>query len=197
MKTKRVISILALLLAALLVFAACGEAVESPAPVGSGTEASVIESGDGGEQGEEPSSEPESSSAAQRPTAGGVPAEIYDLYVEYPAGMTENSYNGMLGVYNYYTAAGTDLNICVSGLSADFELDAYIAKSVLASNSGVGALSDKEINGRVWRASDNGKKLYMAAATDDAVYEVVLTRGSSADEYARMEDMVMKTLWIG
>ena len=193
MKTKRVISILALLLAALLLFAACGEKPAAPA----GSEAGGSAVGSGGEQGGESSSVPESSSAAQRPTAGGVLAEVYDLRVEYPEGMTENEYNGMLGVYNYYTAAGTDLNICVSGLSADFELDAYIAKSVLASNSGVGALSDKVVNGRSWRASDNGKKLYMAAATDDAVYEVVLTRGSSADESARMEDMVMKTLWIG
>lgn len=193
MKIKRVFSILALLLAALLVFAACGEKPAAPA----GSEAGGSAVGSGGEQGGESGSESESTQNPQHPTAGGDVVELYDLYVEYPEGMTENEYNGMLGVYNYYTAAGTDLNICVSGLSADFELDAYIAKSVLASNSGVGALSDKEINGRVWRASDNGKKLYMAAATDDAVYEVVLTRGSSADEYARMEDMVMKTLWIG
>ena len=193
MKTKRVISILALLLAALLLFAACGEKPAAPA----GSEAGGSAVGSGGEQGGESGSGPESSSAAQRPTAGGVPAEIYDLCVEYPEGMTENKYNGMLGVYNYYTAAGTDLNICVSGLSADFELDAYIAKSVLASNSGVGALSDKVVNGTTWRASDNGKKLYMAAATDDAVYEVVLTRGSSADEYKQMEDMVLATLWLG
>ena len=197
MKLNRLLSLAALLLAALLIFAACGEAAETPAPVGSGAEASVVDSGEGGEQGEEPSSVPESSSAAQHPTAGGVPVEIYDLYVEYPEGMTANSYNGMLGVYEFYTDAGTDLDICASGLGEDFELDSFIAKSVLASNSGVGALSDREINGRVWRVSDNGKKLYMAAANDNGVYEVVLTRGSSADEYAQLEDMVMKTLWIG
>ena len=190
MKTKRVISILALLLAALLLFAACGE--KPAAPAGSENGGSVSS----GQGGEEQSSEASQASAAQRPTAGGVPVEIYDLCVEYPEGMTENGYNGMLGVYNYYTAAGTDLNICVSGLSADFELDAYIAKSVLASNSGVGALSDKVVNGTTWRASDNGKKLYMAAATDDAVYEVVLTRGSDAAEYEKMEDMVLETLWL-
>lgn len=193
MKTKRVISILALLLAALLLFAACGEKPAAPA----GSEAGGSAVGSGGEQGGESGSEPESSSAAQRPTAGGVPVEIYDLCAEYPEGMTENKYNGMLGVYNYYTAAGTDLNICVSGLSADFELDAYIAKSVLASNSGVGALSDKVVNGTTWRASDNGKKLYMAAATDDAVYEVVLTRGSDAAEYEKMEETVLATIWLG
>ena len=190
MKTKRIISLLCLLIAAALIFAGCGAEKEPPA--GSETGGSVSS----GQGGEEQSSESSQASAAQRPTAGGVPAEIYDLCVEYPEGMTENEYNGMLGVYNYYTAAGTDLNICVSGLSADFELDAYIAKSVLASNSGVGALSDRVINGTTWRASDNGKKLYMAAATDDAVYEVVLTRGSNAAEYEKMEDMVLETLWL-
>ena len=190
MKGKRIVSILCLLIAAALIFAGCGAEKEPPA--GSETGGSVSS----GQGGEEQSSESSQASAAQRPTAGGVPAEIYDLCVEYPEGMTENEYNGMLGVYNYYTAAGTDLNICVSGLSADFELDAYIAKSVLASNSGVGALSDRVINGTTWRASDNGKKLYMAAATDDAVYEVVLTRGSNAAEYEKMEDMVLETLWL-
>ena len=193
MKTKRVISILALLIAALLVFAGCGEKPVAPA----GSEAGGSAVGSGGEQGGESGSGPENSSAAQRPTAGGVPVEIYDLYAEYPEGMTENPYNGMLGVYNYYTDAGTDLNICVSGLSENFEINDYIAKSVLASNSGVGELSDKVINGTTWRASDNGKKLYLAAATDDAVYEIVLTRGGSADEYAKMEETVLATLWLG
>lgn len=189
MKLNRLLS-----LAALLLFAACGE--KPAAPAGSEVGGSTVESG-GGEEGGESGSVPEGSSAAQHPTADGVPVEIYDLYVEYPAGMTANSYNGMLGVYEFYTDAGTDLNICASGLGEGFELDSYIAGSVLASNSGVGALSDREINGRVWRVSDNGKKLYMAAANDNGVYEVVLTRGSSANEYAQLEDMVMKTLWIG
>ncbi|MBR5943014.1 MAG: hypothetical protein IKZ81_06680 [Clostridia bacterium] len=190
MKGKRIVSILCLLIAAALIFAGCGAENE---PLAGSENGGSVSSGQGGE---EQSSESSQASAAQRPTAGGVPVEIYDLCVEYPEGMTENEYNGMLGVYNYYTAAGTDLNICVSGLSADFELDAYIAKSVLASNSGVGALSDRVINGTTWRASDNGKKLYMAAATDDAVYEVVLTRGSNAAEYEKMEDMVLETLWL-
>ncbi|MBO4583910.1 MAG: hypothetical protein J5756_02455 [Clostridia bacterium] len=190
MKVKHIVSILCLLIAAAMIFAGCGAEQE---PLAGSENGGSVSSGQGGE---EQSSESSQASAAQRPTAGGVPAEIYDLCVEYPEGMTENEYNGMLGVYNYYTAAGTDLNICVSGLSADFELDAYIAKSVLASNSGVGALSDRVINGTTWRVSDNGKKLYMAAATDDAVYEVVLTRGSNAAEYEKMEDMVLETLWL-
>ena len=68
---------------------------------------------------------------------------------------------------------------------------------MLASNSGAGELKDMVINGRTWRASDNGRKLYLAAANDDGVYEVVLTRGASEQEYADMYDLVMKTLWLG
>lgn len=190
MKTKRIISLLCLLIAAALIFAGCGAEKE---PLAGSENGGSVSSGQGGE---EQSSEASQASAGH-PTADGNPQPIYDLYVEYPDFMTENSYNGMLDVYNYYTETGTALYISAGGLGDDFEIDTYIANSILAGNSGVGELKDMVINGRTWRASDNGRKLYLAAANDDGVYEVVLTRGASEQEYADMYDLVMKTLWLG
>ena len=190
MKTKRIISLLCLLIAAALIFAGCG--AENEPPAGSENGGSVSS----GQGGEEQSSE-SSQASAGHPTADGNPRTVRDLYVEYPDFMIEINNNGMPDVCNFCTETGTALYICADDLGDNFEIDAYIANSFLAGNAANGGLEDMVINGRAWRANDNGRRLYLAAANDAGVYEVVLTRGASEQEYSDMYDLVMKTLWLG
>lgn len=185
MKTKRIISILCLLIAAALIFAGCGAENEPRAG-----------SVPGQPGGEEQSSE-SSQASAGHPTADGNPRTVRDLYVEYPDFMIEINNNGMLDVCNFCTETGTALYVSAGDLGDNFEIDAYIANSFLAGNSVNSGLEDMVINGRAWRANDNGRRLYLAAANDAGVYEVVLTRGASEQEYSDMYDLVMKTLWLG
>ncbi|MBR5943015.1 MAG: hypothetical protein IKZ81_06685 [Clostridia bacterium] len=185
MKVKHIVSILCLLIAAAMIFAGCG-AEQEP----------LAGSVPGQPGGEEQSSE-SSQASAGHPTADGNPRSVKDLYVEYPDFMIEINNNGALDVCNFCTETGTALYICAGDLGDNFEIDAYIANSLLAGNAANGGLEDMVINGRTWRASDSGRRLYLAAANDDGVYEVILTRGASEQEYADMYDLVMKTLWIG
>ena len=190
MKTKRIISLLCLLIAAALIFAGCGAEKE---PLAGSENGGSVSSGQGGE---EQSSE-SSQASAGHPTADGNPRTVRDLYVEYPDFMIEINNNGMLDMCNFCTETGTALYVSAGDLGDNFEIDAYIANSFLAGNAANGGLEDMVINGRAWRANDNGRRLYLAAANDAGVYEVVLTRGASEQEYSDMYDLVMKTLWIG
>ena len=199
---KKQISVLLLalcLILALTLFTACGKtpkpADETTAPV---TEAPTEETT---EAPEEATAEPVSIPTAE----GGQAVQAYDVSFYLPETLTPNEWNGMLGVYDFYTgeytgsrASGMDFALAVSDESnAGGDLEAYAIEDS-RSQSGLEATPEKvELNGSTWIRLSSGDKNNYYAIFNGGLYEIESRCGGEVREnYDEAVAMLEATLFL-
>ena len=209
---KRYLLTVSLIVVFAFLFASCGE---SPAKEDSiGDIVTVIESGEttpeetGSETSEkEIETEKKTGSVSSRPEADGLEVKAYDITFYLPKELTANEWNGMLGVYDYYTGeyvgsapTGLDITLVVSGESAaDGDLPSFAQREIYK-NFGIKDVfpESSEFNGKEWlkyRADDG--RIYYCAIFNEGVYEIVAKPGG--EETAKFEktvEMMEKTLYF-
>lgn len=200
-KTIALIGMMSLILAFSLL-AGCGE--QQPAQ---GTEptSSVAADGSSVPSATEPaptSAEPE---PVSRPTADGQAVEAYDLSFYVPSDLTPNEYNGMLGVYEFYTGefvgskpSGLDITLSVSDESnANGDLTAYAKKNSELRSDLTAEPETVTFNDRTWlRISGDGKADYYAIY-NSGLYEIYTQRGGDTQEnYDAAVSMLEETLFL-
>ncbi|MBO4413319.1 MAG: hypothetical protein IKX86_04585 [Clostridia bacterium] len=119
---------------------------------------------------------PVAPSASNRPTAEGIDKKVYDLCFYIPDGTVNNPYNGLLGVWEFYTEEygmpGADITLMVSSLG-DKGLEEYVKNdSRPAKSTGVTPFAKEKINGSDWYTCNNGTIWYFAGECDGYVYEI-------------------------
>ena len=193
---KTVAILLALLM--LVSFAACGKntppANDPETTVPTETEAPT----------EEDTTEPEPETVA-RPTADGQAVEAYDLSFYVPNSMTANEYNGMLGVYEFYTGeyAGSKPSGMVITLSAsaesnaDGDLEAYARETGSSRNGMAAEPATESINGFDWLVFREDGKINYFAIFNKGLYEIYAERGGDTEEaFSAAVDMLEQTLFL-
>ena len=117
----------------------------------------------------------------KKPTADGDEKTVESLNFFIPTGYTENSYNGMMGVYDYYTGSVTlsELNVGVvvtwNGNYKDSSVLDYIKnKSNTAKSIHLSDVTTEKINGIDWYVFSNENNYYYAAEFDENLYEVTV-----------------------
>ena len=118
-----------------------------------------------------------------KPTAEGDEKTVESLNFFIPAGFTENSYNGMMGVYDYYTGNVTlsELNVGVvvtwNGNYKDSNALEYIEnKSNTAKSIHLTNVTTEKINGKDWYVFSNDNNYYYASEYDENLYEVTVEK---------------------
>lgn len=121
------------------------------------------------------------------PTGDGIHVNIEEYGISFymPEGMVANEYNGMLGVYDYYTGVyygtrptGVDLNLVATRVDDDMTAEIYAkTKSRAVNYEGVTELEEKELNGVTWWTGSAGTLTYYAAKNLGVVYEFYVTDG--------------------
>ncbi len=164
------------------------------------------ESAAAGEQESESESESESETAApvSRPAGDVQEVRAYDVSFYLPESLTANEWNGMMGVYEFYTGVysgtrptGIDVVLTVSSDAAvNGELTDH-ARS--ASEKETGAPAEPEAatyNGGAWvRVSPNAEFVNYYALYNGSLYEIETRRGGDTEEnYAAVLQMLEQTL---
>lgn len=125
-----------------------------------------------------------------RPTADGQAVEAYDISFYLPEDMTANEWNGMLGVYDFYTGenltgtpTGMDITLSATAESnADGDLNAY-ARKMSADKTGVTAEPAAEtFNGTEWLVFREDGKVNYFAIFNNGLYEIYAARGGETEE---------------
>ena len=140
----------------------------------------------------------------EKPTADGVELIVESLNFFIPTGFTENSYNGMMGVYDYYTGNVTlsELNVGVvvtwNGNYKDTNALDYIKnKSNTAKSIHLSDVTAEKINGREWYVFSNENNYYYAAEYNENLYEVTVEkRNDPQNLFKKTNEMVKKTLFF-
>ena len=186
-KTVSVLCILLSLLLAVSAFAACGKQKtpepDTAAPTDNAPDTEAPESTD---------EITEAPATVVYPTAeGGQAVQTYDISFYVPDTLTPNTYNGMLGVYEFYTGeyvnsrpSGLDITLCVSAESnTNGDLDAYARD---ASRKAAGAEvepEEAEINGATWlRFTVGTEAVNYYAVFNDGLYEITCKKGGDTQE---------------
>ncbi len=139
-----------------------------------------------------------------KPTADGDELTVESLNFFIPTGYTENSYNGMMGVYDYYTGNVTlsELNVGVvvtwNGNYKDSNAKDYIEnKSNTAKSIHLTSVTTEKINGTDWYVFSNENNYYYAAEYDENLYEVTVEkRNDPQNLFETTNEMVKKTLFF-
>ena len=204
-KTASLICILLSLALLLAAFAACGKTEQPPAtdPI---TEAPQTDAPT-----DETTTEPEETTAepVSRITAeGGTLVEAYDISFCVPEFLTANEWNGILGVYDYYTGeysggggrpSGMDVNLSATAESnTDGDLLAY-ARDASRRAAGADAEPEEvEINGFTWlRFTVDAGHVNYYAVFNEGLYEICVARGGDTQEnYEAAVKMLEETLQL-
>lgn len=139
-----------------------------------------------------------------KPTADGVELTVESLNFFIPTGFTENSYNGMMGVYDYYTGNVTlsELNVGVvvtwNGNYKDSNAKDYIEnKSNIAKSIHLTNVTTEKINGTNWYVFSSENNYYYATEYDENLYEVTVEkRNDPQNLFETTNQMVKKTLFF-
>lgn len=139
-----------------------------------------------------------------KPTAEGDEKTVESLNFFIPTGFTENSYNGMMGVYDYYTGNVTmsELNVGVvvtwNGNYKDSSALEYIEnKSNTAKSIHLSNVTTEKINGKDWYVFSNDNNYYYAIEYDENLYEVTVEkRNDPQNLFETTNEMVKKTLFF-
>ena len=199
---KKIISVLCVILSLALmvsVFAACGKQKPAePAVTDDATEAPT----------DAVTTEPPATEAptVARPTAEGQLVEAYDLTFYLPESLTPNEWNGMLGVYEFYTGeysgsrpAGLDFSLsALAESNTNGDLEAY-ARAESAKRSGVEVEPESvEINGTTWlKFAISESETNFFAVFNNGLYELYTTRGGDTQEnYDAALKMMTDTLFL-
>ena len=200
---KAIACVLVLVLLAALV--ACGKTPAAPGESGTTIQnESETEIAAQTESEPDPTTEPEPETVS-RPTADGQAVEAYDISFYLPESMIANEWNGMLGVYDFYTGenttgtpTGMDITLSATAESnTDGDLDAY-ARKASASKSGVTAEPATEtINGMDWLVFRQDGKVNYFAVFNQGLYEIYASRGGETEESFRAAvAMLEETLFL-
>lgn len=140
---------------------------------------------------------------ADRPKADGIEKHIYDLYFYVPEGTADNPYNGMLGVWEFYTEdldkPGVDIMVQVNGLNGKSALDYVKNDSRPARSNGVSPVAEETINGFTFYTCNNGTIYYFGGAYDDTIYEIEVKASKGGDPKNLRQtamDLLRKTLYF-
>ncbi|MBR5411253.1 MAG: hypothetical protein IK104_11335 [Clostridia bacterium] len=157
------------------------------------------------EPSEEPSEAP-TEPAPVRPTADGQSVEAYDVSFYLPESLTANEWNGMLGVYDFYTGeyvgtrpTGLDISLTVSDEStAEGDLEAYAIEDSRTQSQLEAEPETVELNGYQWiKLSEDGEKANYYAIFNGGLYEIETLRGGdTAENYAAAVEMLEATLFF-
>ena len=138
-----------------------------------------------------------------RPTADGQEVAAFDVSFYLPGDLTPNPYNGMLGVYEFYTGefsgsrpTGMDFSLSVLAESnTKGDAEGY-ARENAPKNATV--MEKKTFNGTEWMvfAADDGTTYY-CTTFNDGLYEITAKRGNeSAEAFKAAVDMMESTLFL-
>ncbi|MBQ7688315.1 MAG: hypothetical protein IJT27_03755 [Clostridia bacterium] len=208
---KKLTAVLCILLSLALVaavFAACGKKVEKADDDNAETDAVLIIEGDTAEPDAADADATDETEAepVSYPTADGQNVKAYDVSFYLPENLTPNGYNGMLGVYEFYTGdysnsspTGMDFTLMVSAESnTNGDLAAY-ARDASRKSSGADAEPEEvEFNGFTWlRFTVSADQVNYYAVFNDGLYEIVTRRGGDTQEnYDAAKQMLEDTLFL-
>ena len=205
---KKTLLFFALILTLSVLLISCGGTAEKESEK-DGTETEVESKTDTQSETEaetEPETTEEVPETVARPTADGQEVHAYDLYFFLPADLEPNEYNGMLGVYVFYTGqftgvypTGLDFSLCVTAESnTKGDLEKY-ARDASRQWSKVDVEPEKvEYNGHEWLRFeiDSGHVNYYTVF-NDGLYELTTSiGGESQATYDAAREMVEKTLFF-
>ena len=194
---KTIVILLALLM--LAAFAACGK--NTPATTDPETTAPA-ETEAPTEAEDTTEAEPET---VARPTADGQAVEAYDLSFYLPSDITANEYNGMLGVYEFYTGdhsgsrpTGMDISISVTAESnAKGDLNTYARETGAQRNHMAAEPATESINGFDWLVFREDGKINYFAIFNEGLYEIYAERGGESDDaFNAAVAMLEQTLFL-
>ena len=196
-------------------FCACGDeedgTAKKSAETTKATEGDKTESGEATEPAPvtETESETETETEAEpepAPSAGGEAERVYDLVFELPAGLTAGSYNGLVGVYEWYSgemANGVPTGIyfafvCDSESKAEGGLEKYVAESSEAAQKGFTSPEKVTFNGQEWlRCQISDGEIYYYTIYGGILYTIMTFEGDvSAEEYASGIGILEQTLFF-
>ena len=146
----------------------------------------------------------EKEEVVEKPTAQGDEKTVEQLNFFVPQGFNSNSYNGMMGIYDFYTGenSGLEVNVVVvvtySGNFKDMSAKDYILKeSNTAKSIKLDKVSEETINGSKWYLFSNSNNYYYASLFNDSLYEVTISKKSDPDNiFKNTNEMVKKTLFF-
>ena len=167
------------------------------------SESATADEKEGGSE-SEPPRESTSSVPVSRPAAAAQEVRAYDVSFYLPESLIANEWNGMMGVYDFYTGiysgtrpTGMDFVLTISSDSAvDGELTDYART---ASEKETGAPAEPEevtYNGGAWvRVSPGADYVNYYALFNGSLYEIETRRGGdTAENYAAALQMLEQTL---
>ena len=203
---KKVLIICALILTFSVLLISCGGAAEKESEKIS-TEADAESKTETETETEtEPETTEEVPETVARPTADGQEVHAYDLYYFLPENLTPNEYNGMLGVYVFYTGeysgsypTGLDFSLSVSAESnTNGDLEAY-ARNASRQWSKADVEPEKvEYNGHEWlRFEIDAGHVNYYTVFNNGLYELTTGIGGEAQAtYDAAREMMEKTLFF-
>lgn len=205
---KKTFTLIALVLVIVLLFAACGTSggktdgttaepeTETPAPIETETEEIT-------ETEEETTEAPET---IARPTADGQEVAAYDVSFYLPESLTANEWNGMLGVYDFYTGeysgsypTGMDIALSVTDESnANGDLGAYAREASAKLTATDIEPEEIDFNGTTWLRFKSGEIMTnYYTIFNGGLYEITTRAGGEAKEnYDAAIAMLEETLFL-
>ncbi len=183
---------------------------ETPVPSNDTASESTPEESEPGTSEVPTSMEPEPSSpeAPVKPTepAGSKLHQAYDLFYPLPDWILAMKYNGMMGVYEFYTG---DFNGSPTGLDFAVEvysdeelngetLETYVLTRSRAKKAGLTAIEHVNYNGYDWLRLTNGADAtYYYAVFNEGLYCLLaLQNADTAENYLTARDMLEQTLFF-
>lgn len=144
---------------------------------------------------------------ANAPTADGTQVDLDYYGVSYyvPSAMKANEYNGMLGVYDFYTGeyvgtgvTGVDINLRLGSIDGDMSLEEYVrTESSPAKYGNITDFEAKELNGSTWWVCSQGEHYYYASENLGCLYEFDITGGQDFGvTLAELLEMFEETVYL-
>ncbi len=203
---KKALLLTALLIAASILFAACGASVPEDTSPATEPGTASVETGIQTEPETETETEEETKPPVVRPSADGQEVLAYDVSFYLPSDITANEWNGMLGVYDFYTGeysgshpSGMDFTLTVSDESnADGDLNAYARDASLKISGADAEPEEVDFNGTTWlRFTVNEGAVNYYTIFNGALYEITTMRGGDTQEnFDAARAMLEETLFL-
>ena len=209
-KFTRLVTVFTALFLALIMITACGQGtqdldIQAGNPFESSDQA-VLDSTAEPSTSEEPETLSEEAPGKPSEPDGSSLHQSYDLQYSLPDWMLAMKYNGMLGVYEFYTG---DFNGSPTGLDFAVEvysdselkgesLETYVLTRSRAKAAGLTAIERVTYNGFEWlRLTDGVSAAYYYAVFNEGLYCLLALQGNdTAENYLTARNMLEQTLYF-